>query len=57
MNGLLCLLNSKYMALHFKPNEAVTDIEVSIHYKEYCLENTRQRHREIWGGGEILQEI
>jgi len=28
MNGLLFLLNSKYMALHFKPNEAVTDTEV-----------------------------
>lgn len=45
MNGLLCLLNSKYMALHFKPNEAMTDIEVSMHYKEYYLANTRQRHR------------
>jgi hypothetical protein len=37
------------MALHFKPNEAVTDTEVSMHYKECCLANTRQRHREIYG--------
>ena len=36
------------MALHFKPNEAVTDIAVSMLYKEYCLANTRQTHREIW---------
>jgi hypothetical protein len=42
------------MALHFKPNEAVTDIDVSMHYKECYLANTRQRHREIWGDGGIL---
>ena len=42
------------MALHFKPNEVVTDIEFHMHYKEYCLANTRQRHRGIWGDGGIL---
>jgi len=45
MNGLLCLLNSKYVALHFKPSEVVVDIEVSMHYKEYCLVNTKQTQR------------